>query len=362
MRIETIDIANFRNIETLSAEFSEGVNILYGLNGSGKTNLLEAIFVLCLGRSQRGAGDAIMVRGGEAVYRLEGVLSNGDERRQQAVAYQRGGRKKITLDSVAVRMSELYDGFSIVSIGPEDSAILSGAPAVRRGFLDIYLSQQSGRYLSNLSDYARALAQKNAALKAETDATMFDELLIKYGSEVVRARHEFLKAAEPLIRKYYHDISGGGELAMQYVPSVGTLPETPSPGEVEAVFEQRLALTATREAHARLALVGPHRDDIGFVIENNPARTHASQGEWRTAAIALKLAAYSLMRKKLACSPVLLLDEIFAELDQERTTYLINLFDDFGQLFLTTAGEPPESLRQNGGRYRIAQGELERMS
>jgi len=115
-----------------------------------------------------------MVRGGQVVYRLEGSLTIGDEHRRQSVAYQKGGRKKIILDGVAVRLSELYDGFSIVSIGPEDSAILSGAPSIRRGFLDIYLSQQSARYLSHLSDYSRALAQKNAAPKADTDATPFE--------------------------------------------------------------------------------------------------------------------------------------------------------------------------------------------
>ncbi len=362
MRIETIDITDFRNIDTLSAEFSEGVNIFYGLNGSGKTNLLEAIFVLCLGRSQRGAGDVILVRGGQLVYRLAGSLATGEHRRTQSVAYQRGGRKKVTLDGVGVRLSELYDGFSIVSIGPEDSAILSGAPSIRRGFLDIYLSQQSARYLSNLTDYSRTLAQKNAALKAEADATPFDQLLVKYGSEVVLARHDFLRSATPLARQYYDDISGGGSLEMSYDPSLGLLPEQAQAGDIEGIFEQRLASVADRETYAGQALVGPHRDDIAFVIENNPARTHASQGEWRTAAIALKLAAYRLMRDKLECSPVLLLDEIFAELDQRRTAYLIDLFADFGQLFLTTAGEPPEPLRQNGGRFRIDQGQLERVS
>jgi len=362
MRVESLKIADFRNFETLSASFTEGVNIFYGLNGSGKTNLLEAIFVFCLGRSQRGAQDVVMVRQGQAVYRLEGKVALNGGGREQAVAYQRGGRKKIVVDGVPVRLSELYDDFSIVSIGPEDSSLLSGPPSVRRGFLDIYLSQQSTRYLAALTDYTRALAQKNAALKAEEETGPFDLLLIRYGSEVIRARNDFLITALPLVQEYYRDISEGGSIAMRYEPSVGALPQMAQASDIEQIFEGKLNSLAAREMAAGLALVGPHRDELIFEIEGFPARTHASQGEWRTAAIALKLAVYRLMQQRLERSPVLLLDEIFAELDQRRTTCLIESFGEFGQLFLTTAGEPPEPLRQNGGRFRVERGRLERMS
>lgn len=362
MRVESLKITNFRNFETLSASFTEGVNIFYGLNGSGKTNLLEAIFVFCLGRSQRGAQDVVMVRQGELVYRLEGQVALNGATREQAVAFQKGGRKKIVVDGIPVRLSELYDDFSIVSIGPEDSNILAGPPTARRNFLDIYLSQQSSRYLSSLTDYSRTLAQKNAALKTQEDPSPFDLLLVRYGSEVICARNNFLIAAEPLLQQYYGDISGGGLIRMRYQPSVGELPGMAQTADIEQLFEGRLNYLAARELQAGLALVGPHRDELSFEIEGYPARTHASQGEWRTAAIALKLAVYQLMQRKLERTPVLLLDEIFAELDHQRTTCLIESFGDFGQLFLTTAGEPPEALHRDGGRFRVEHGSLERMS
>ena len=155
MRSNTISLTDFRNFSSLKTELHPGVNIFYGRNGSGKTNLLEALFVLCLGRSQRGAPDVLLVRNGCDVYRLEGAVESEGRSQTLAVAYQRHSRKKITIDSVAVRIAELYEQFLVVSAGPEDSAILSGPPSVRRAFVDIYLSQLSGKYLADLVGLAR---------------------------------------------------------------------------------------------------------------------------------------------------------------------------------------------------------------
>jgi len=359
MHISSLTVTNFRNITTQRFEFLRGINILFGDNGSGKTNLLEAIFVLLLGRSHRGASDNYMVRSECDVYRIEGEIITDNKSIEVAVAYQRSERKKITIDKVTSRIQELYEIFCVVSAGPEDSAILSGAPSTRRGFVDIYLSQISRKYLDDLSNYQKVLSQKNAALKNEMDPGPFNALLVTYGCRIMSNRITFLDEVASLTREFYREISGGGNLNLTYQPSIGGLEEDRSPEGLQQRFERRLSDSRHREQVMHTSLVGPHRDDIHFEIEGLPARQHASQGEWRTGAIALKLAVYQILKEKRESEPILLLDEIFAELDEKRINGLIDAFGGFGQLFLTTAVEPPSRMKENSRRFQIAGGAVE---
>ncbi len=359
MLIKSLSVTGFRNFTALEAHFAEGVNVLYGDNGSGKTNLLEAIFVLCLGRSQRGATDTVLVNNEFDVYRLAGIVEQDGFDHELSVAYQKGGRRRITIDGPAVRIADLYEQFCVVSAGPEDSSILSGSPSVRRTFIDIYLSQYSRAYLSDLTDYHRCLTQKNAALKSEMDPSPFDALLIEYGSKVMAARRKFIGDIGLLAREFYGRFADGESFAVRYEPSVAMNGAADDPRDIRTAFEKALAAQARREAAAGLALVGPHRDEMAIELKNLPARTHGSQGQWRTAAIALKLAVYELLRSKRRTSPLLLLDEIFAELDSSRASALIAAFDGYDQLFLTTAIDPPEALSENSRRYRLKAGRIE---
>lgn len=358
MIVDRLSIANFRNFPTLEVSFSPGVNVFFGDNGSGKTNLLEAIFVLCLGRSQRTAADSVLIQNGADYYRLVGSIAQDSRRQELAVAYQRSGRKKITLDGVVIKLAELYETVCAVSSGPEDSDILSGSPAVRRTFLDIYVSQYSRAYLDNLKDYHRALTQKNAALKNDMDCSAYDDLLQRYGSRIMKTRLEFTESLRGVATRHHADIAGGESLDLRYDPSVPISGD----GSLEAIqenFAQALRQGCTRERAAQMTLIGPHRDELAITIGGFPARTHGSQGQWRTAAVSLKLSVYELLREKRKVAPVLLLDEIFAELDVKRAHSLIEAFAGYRQLFLTTASEPPEPLRANGRRYRIRSGTVE---
>lgn len=359
MQIRSLVLTDFRNFAPLSLEFGDRVNIFYGDNGSGKTNLLEAIFVLCLGRSHRGVNDAVMVRDGTDTYRIEGAVDEGDEEHSVAVAYQTGGRKKITIDRVPIRIADLYERYCAVSAGPEDTEILSGAPSVRRTFLDVYLSQFSRKYLSHLVDYQRVLAQKNAALRNETTADPFNALLVPLGAAITLARAQFLAQIAPPAVNHYADISHGGKLRMIYKASISPETEGCDQEQLERNFEEKLHSYRQREEIMGTSLAGPHRDDIIFQIGDFPARTHASQGELRTGAIALKLAVYRLLAEHRQTRPLLLLDEIFAELDPGRTEGLVGAFGDFGQLFLTTAQEPPPQLRENSRSFKIRHGQVE---
>jgi DNA replication and repair protein RecF len=362
VKINSLSITGFRNLTGLTLNPAESVNVFYGSNGSGKTNLLEAIFTLCLGRSQRGAADVVMVGHSCDVYRLEGQLEIPNRSYGVAVAYQRGGRKKTTIDQAPAKLRDLYDHFSAVSLGPEDSEILAGSPSARRNFLDIYLSQLSGKYLSDLSDYHRAVAQKNAALKQQMDATAFDSVLITHGARIMHGRAEFIGVLQDAAVEYYNKISGGERFTILYKPSVSIDDEHQTIEDIETAFHVRLEDMFERERILQTAIVGPHRDDIMFEIGGYPARTHGSQGQLRTAAVALKLAVYNLLKEKRKMSPLLLLDEIFAELDDDRSGNLIDAFDDFSQLFLTTATAPPPKLAEVARNFRIADGGIEEIS
>lgn len=351
-------LTSFRNFRQAELTLSDQVNIFHGDNGAGKTNLLESIFILCLGRSQRGAPDNTLINSESDFYRVEGRIDFDGAVQSAAVACQSGGRKKITVDEVPLRLSELYERSPAVAAGTQDREILQGPPSERRNFVDMYLSQLSRQYLADLSDYYRALNQKNAALKNETDPSPFNELLILLGSRVMLKRGEFLAEVAELTSEYYADISEGGRLGLKYAPSAVSTPETETIEAAAAAFSRKLDNYGEKERVLKTSLVGPHRDDVAFTINGYPARTHASQGELRTAATSLKLAAYRLLKERRQTCPVLLLDEVFAELDEHRSAQLVGLFGDLGQVFLTTAQTTPAVLAANGRKFHIKSGQI----
>lgn len=360
MHLESIKISNFRNFLSSYLEFDNKINVFHGHNGSGKTNLLESIFVVLLGRSARGAGDSVVLKNDEDYYRLEStVIRNGSETKF-AVAYQKNHRKKITKDKIDIKTSELFRENSAVFASPSDIEILAGAPSGRREFLNIYISQVSSQYLSDLSEYQRILAQKNAFLKQNSQGDcLFDELLVKTGSRIMHTRQEFIKVVSGSASMYYDKISGSHKFSAAYKPSVYLESNDFNQDEIKTAFQLKVQKYYERERIMQTALVGPHRDDIEFMIRDYPARTHGSQGELRTAAISLKLAVFDYIKEIRGHTPVLLLDEIFAELDNNRRDMLIESFDNFGQVFITTASAIPESLSQTAKSFLIKDGDFE---
>jgi DNA replication and repair protein RecF len=360
MQISGISIDNFRNLKPTEVNFGDNINVFFGNNGSGKTNLLEAIFVLLLGRSPRGASDTVLINENCEHYRLEGNVTRSGRSNCFAIAYQRGGRKKITKDKVTIKNTELFSEHTVVSAAPEDCFILAGAPSVRREFINVYLSQASSKYLSYMTDYQKVLAQKNAFLKQNGNnfECPFDELLIKYGSLITFMRLEFLQTVSDSASDYYKNMSDAHKLGIKYIPSI-TLPDDEIDlTEVEKAFVRKLERYHERERIMQNVMVGPHRDDIGFSINDLPARSHGSQGELRTAAVSLKLAVFDYLKDVRSMTPILLLDEIFAELDSGRQDSIINALTGFGQLFLTTASALPDKLANNCRKFRIIDGAI----
>ncbi|MEZ5357516.1 MAG: DNA replication/repair protein RecF [Candidatus Zixiibacteriota bacterium] len=366
MRIDRIGLTNFRNFEAAQLVPSPGVNIFFGDNGAGKTNLLEAIFTLCLGRSQRGARDVMLVREANGDYfRLEGdgVIGRApsESRVKIACAFQKGGRKKITIDENPARISKLYQLFRLVSMAPEDVSLFSGSPGVRRRFLDLHLSQASPNYLANLTDYNKALAQKNSFLKNHPRGECpFDPLLVQLGAAIMKARHDFIRFLDAVSPGYYARIAEGEidsdskPFAAEYKPNV----EYESVEEIADAFQTKLDAYRRKEEILETAVVGPHRDDIEFYIKEFPAKGYGSMGEQRSAAVSIMMGASDFLEEKHDEKPILLLDEIFAELDPTRREHLAILFSRFEQVFLTTAVKPPDILFDSARIYRIAGGQI----
>jgi len=360
MLVQNLKAVGFRNFESAALSFDSGLNIFNGRNGSGKTNLLEAVFVLMLGRSQRGAIDSVMLKENEEYYRLSGKIEIEGKTEEAAIAYQKGGRKKITIDKVGARASELFRHYTAVATSPEDIEILSGSPSNRRNFIDLYLSQASPNYLADLTDYQKVLAQKNAFLKQDNNSgeTPYDDLLIDYGSRVMKYRLDFIASIMPTIAETYRNIAGGHEITIRYNPSVSLDSDITDSSGIKSAFKKRLREVRERERIMQTAMTGPHRDDVDFTIRDLPARAYGSQGELRTAAISLKIAVYRYLKKVRKAVPVLLMDEIFAELDDNRRAMLIELFDEVGQVFITTASEIPDILLRKGRRFMIERGNI----
>ena len=359
MYLQSLNINNFRNFNSLELFPDKGINIFYGNNGSGKTNILEAIFVLSLGRSHRGAPDLVMIKEGEETFRLQGNIVHNEISNEVAIGSQGKGRKKISIDKVTVKPSELFELHSVVSAGPGDSSIISGTPSIRRNFIDTYLSQISQEYISFLKDYKQCLSQKNAALKGDMDPSPFNAILIPLAASITKFRASFLRDIAEKASKTYEEISNGGKLEIKYNSSASPECDFDDINNIKETFKYRLMDYEERERIIKTAMIGPHRDDISFFIDSYPSRTHSSQGELRTTAISLKVAVYDIIRLRKKVSPILLFDEIFAELDSKRCETLINLFSDFGQIFLTTAVNPPSVLQNNAKSFYIKNGNLE---
>jgi len=362
MRVLSLKLSGFRNFTEISLSPDPEVNIFYGPNGSGKTNLLEAIFVLCLGRSQRGVGSTILIGDDSETFHLQGQVSVDECEHDVAVAFQRGGRRKLLLDGSSASASRLFETFCVVSSGPEDSTILSGSPSLRRNFIDIYLSQMSQRYLSCLTDYQRVLLQRNAALRDRMDPGPFDDLLIETGSQIMVTRGQFLSSLAPVAAEQYETISRDGELSTAYRPSVSMTAGLDQVDTVKQNFAAQLTELHQREQLQMVTLCGPHRDDVDFMVDGRPTRTHTSRGELRSAAISLKQAVFVMLTEARQITPVLLLDEMFGELDESRRSGLMNSLSRGGQCFLTTAGEVPQGLESGSASFRIVDGQIERMS
>jgi DNA replication and repair protein RecF len=345
-------VTGLRCYRALAVEFPAGPILVTGSNGAGKSSLVEAIVVAARGRSPRTANDTELIRFDAELTRIEADLSQPAAAtataielviaRPGAVVPGGGGRKRLRINGVARRIGSLADALRIVLFTPEDMQLVSGPPSLRRAAADELAGALSPAYLADLSTYGRALAQRNSLLRAiregEADRTglrLWDEPFLDAGSRLVERRLSLLdELRAPLVAAHREIAPGEAEAA-----SIGLRYETnaPSrPGEpVRAALARRLHETAEKEVWNGATLVGPHRDDVVFTLGDRDLAAIGSRGQQRTAILALKLAEIDVLTERDGRPPLLLLDDVFSELDPDRRAHLVRRLTALPQAFVT---------------------------
>ena len=339
LKVNSLKLKNFRNYDLLYVEFDGSTNIFYGNNAQGKTNILEAVYLSGTTKSHRGSKDRDMIRFGEDESHIETVVEKNGISYRIDMHQKKNSPKGIAINKMPIRKaSELFGIVNLVFFSPEDLNIIKNGPAERRRFIDLELSQLDKVYLNNLSNYNRIVNQRNHLLKELSfggkkdlsDTLEIWELqMVQYGERLIARRKEFVEQINGIIAKIHQRLTGGKEsLKIIYEPSTGDLP-----------FEQALNRYRERDLRMKSTTVGPHRDDIGFLIGDMDIRKYGSQGQQRTAALSLKLSEIELVKLATHDTPILLLDDVLSELDKHRQNYLLDSIHDIQTLITCTGVE-----------------------
>ena len=386
--MKRLSLTDFRNYRGAELELEPGVTVFVGPNGQGKTNLVESLGYLATLGSHRTSVDSAMIRAGSDAAVIRALLRHIDRELLIEVQLNRGAANRAQVNRSAVRTRELPRYFSSVLFAPEDLALVRGEPSTRRRFIDELLIQRAPRLAGVQADYARIVTQRNSLLKSAraqrvkesqlSTLEIWDERLVELGSELIDRRAELVaELADPLRSAYQavagvdqqprisqrlsilgaggddDDVDAGGRVSIRPA-AVST-----SGSETRDAFRTALAAVRRKELERGLTLVGPHRDDLLFELNELPAKGYASHGESWSFALALRLASAQLLRaQSVIGDPVLVLDDVFAELDAARRRALAHAIADFEQVLITAAvlEDVPEEL---GARLvRIRAGEV----
>jgi DNA replication and repair protein RecF len=340
----SIDVRDLRSYRELQASFGPGPQLIVGPNAAGKTTLLEAIVLLAWGRSHRTAADGELVRWGSDLARVEGTA--GHETIEVALVRPgaaTGARKRIRVNGVARRAAGLVGLLRTVVFAPEEMLLVVGSPGLRRAAIDQLATQRSPTYAHDLATYTRTLQQRNSLLRAirEEEASreelrFWDQSFLDSGGAIVAARLRLLEdLAEPLARAHAEIAPDEAEAARLEVGYVTNAPAPPGESPRDALA-RRLVETAEKEVWNGSTLIGPHRDDLGFRMDGRDLAGFASRGQQRTAILAFKLAELDLLTAQDGRPPLLLLDDVFSELDPERRSHLVRRIAGLPQAFVTT--------------------------
>ncbi|MCR4595194.1 MAG: DNA replication/repair protein RecF [Lachnospiraceae bacterium] len=335
MIIKTLELKDYRNYESLEINFGPGINILYGDNAQGKTNILESIYLAATTKSHRGTRDSDIIRFGEDEGHIRIMLFKNDVDTKLDIHLRKSRTKGIAIDGKKIKKaSELLGLLNVVFFSPEDLNIIKNGPGERRRFTDMELCQLDDFYLYNLNNYNKIVNQRNTLLKdvyfnpsLKETIEIWDSQLVSYGSKVIERRKTFVDQLNEVIGPVHEKLSGGREsLKIIYEPNV----------DIEN-YERELSASTERDIKSKMTNVGPHRDDFIFMTGDIDIRKFGSQGQQRTAALSLKLAEIEIVRKLINDTPVLLLDDVLSELDSARQQFLLESIGEV-QTIITCTG------------------------
>jgi DNA replication and repair protein RecF len=354
-----ISLTGFKNYHTRTFDFQHRIIGICGMNGKGKTNLLDAVNYLCFTKSYFTKQDILNVHFGEEGFRIQGDLKNQmEENNSQKIVciYRPSQKKEFYLDDVPYeKFSQHIGKFPCVIIAPDDIGMITGSSEERRKFLDTLISQVDGEYLQQLILYNKVLAQRNSFLKNEAQKgkfdfallDTFDRQLIPPGNYIHQVRFEFSKKLFPLVQEFYKRISGNNEdVSLEY-----------SSMQNENNFEELLIASRQKDRLLQRTNVGIHKDDLLFLLHENVFKTIASQGQRKSLLFACKLAEFEIIKNVKGFSPLLLLDDVFEKLDEVRIKNLLKYvcMENDGQVFITDthAERLLDSLSQFGNQVQI---------
>jgi DNA replication and repair protein RecF len=362
MHLQDLKLTNFKNYESGTFRFSPRLNLIAGLNGMGKTNVLDAVYYLCMGKSHFGTNDRHVVRHGEEFFRLEGKFLMG-KKKEKIVAKVVPGKQKVIErnDDPYARIADHVGFLPVVFLAPDDTALAMEGSEERRRFIDNTLCQLDARYLNHLVAYNKILLNRNAALKQFVEKNTFnstlistyDRQLLEPAGYIFEKRTWFAGEFRPVFSERYRNICGGYETVdCQYRSQLAS-------EDLTALLETSLE----KDRILQRTTVGIHKDDLLFFMDDLPLKRFASQGQLKSFVLALKLGQYECLKKEKGTLPLLLLDDLFDKLDDQRVSQLIALLvkQDFGQVFITdTHPERAEDIAKKFGndykKFFIASG------
>lgn len=371
MQLKSVELQGFRSYGHASCELDGGINVIAGQNAQGKTNLLEAVYYLAGARSFRTRSDRELIRVGEEEAAVRGSLISGGREQSIDIYLSRRERKKIFVNGVKMKSSgELAGRLCCVLFSPDDLELVRGAASARRRFIDLAICQLRPQYAAALAEYNRILEQKSRILKDWREKPSLLEVLDDYslnlakqGAILIRYRAAWCRKAAEQAALFHGEISGRDERLTVRYRTVSTIPE-PLGMSAKELFEALLLhqdMHRQAELDSAQCLTGPHKDELIMEIAELPANRYASQGQARTAALALKLAEWELAKDDLGESPVLLLDDVLSELDMLRQDYVLNCIGG-GQVLITCCGSE-ELRKKTGGRViQVENGRLRSVS
>lgn len=333
MQAKKLKLKDFRNYSEQELLFADGVNIIFGDNAQGKTNILEAIYMFSMGKANRARKDSELIRYGCDSAKTELCFCGNDRENNAEISLFKNHRKVITVNDIPIRRnSELVGRFPVIYFGPEYLSLVKEGPKQRRKSIDILISQLRPRYFSALSDLKKITESKNALLKMDRPnkamLEIINEKLSSVSAEVIFYRSEYIAKTARLAADIQLEASNGAEkLEMLYTSSIG---DTAGMGvdEIKSAFDKRLEDVGKRELDTREAVIGPHREDIEYLINGKSAKAFASQGQQKTIVLVQKLAEVGIIREETGENPVLLLDDIMSELDKKRRAFILNHIND----------------------------------
>jgi DNA replication and repair protein RecF len=368
--LEEIRLVNFRNYSEGMLSFSPGVNVFVGDNAQGKTNLLESVHVLSTSRSHRAFSDRDLVLWGQEECSVSGIVMASEIRHQITVRCSLNYGKSVEIDGKrARRSSELTPILATIVFSPEDLQVIKGSPSLRRRFLDNELIQISHTYRHSYREYTKALQQKNSILRRNgargrhvgSDLAVWDEQIVEHGTRLIALRVRAVAELRRLSEEIYATVSGGAEkLELNYTSTVIDH-ETEDEGEIKEAFFASLDRTFDESIGRGTTVVGPHRDDLAIYVGGKDIRSFGSQGQQRTAILAMKMAMLQYVQNCIGDVPVLLLDDVMSELDEKRRRYLLSVVSDRIQTFITTTSpDIGSAISDSPVVYRIEEGRASR--